>query len=51
MEYVTEIVSFIVGALTGGVTVKIRSSRKADHSVKLNDIRAGRDVAGRDIRK
>lgn len=51
MEYITEIVSFIVGALAGGLAVKINSTRKSDDSIKQNNVKAGGDVAGRDIRK
>lgn len=52
MEYIREIISFIVGAVAGGVTMKFYSVRKnADHSVRQRGIVAGGDVAGRDINK
>lgn len=51
MEYITEVLSFILGALAGGLTVKIHGIRKTVHSAKLTNIKAGGDVAGRDIRR
>lgn len=51
MEYISEILSFIVGAFAGGVTVKIHNTRKIDRSLSLSNITAGGDVAGRDITK
>lgn len=51
MEYLSEIISFIVGALTGGITVKWHSVRSSKQSVRQEGIVAGGDVAGRDINK
>lgn len=52
MEYIKEIISFIIGAIAGGVSMKVYSFRKdADHSVRQRGIVAGGDVAGRDVNK
>lgn len=48
MEYIREIVSFIVGAIAGGFAMKIHSSRK---SVNQSHNIVGGDMAGRDIKK
>lgn len=48
MEYIREIVSFIVGAIAGGFAVKVHLSRKFE-SQSRNIV--GGDMAGRDINK
>jgi hypothetical protein len=48
MEYITEIVSFIVGAISGGFAVKVHFSRM---SVNQSRNTVGGDMAGRDINK
>lgn len=48
MEYIREIVSFIVGAIAGGFAVKVHFSRK---SVNQTRNTVGGDMAGRDIDK
>lgn len=48
MEYVRELVSFIVGAIAGGLAVKIHFSRKSVHQSRNT---VGGDMAGRDIDK
>ena len=51
MQFINEIVSFIVGALAGGISVKWYSVRNANSTVLQKDIKAGGDFAGRDIKK
>jgi hypothetical protein len=48
MEYITEIISFILGAIAGGFTVKLHFTR-----ISVNQSRnmVGGDMAGRDINK
>ena len=48
MEYIREIVSFIVGAIAGGFAVKVHFSRT---SVNQSRNTVGGDMAGRDINK
>lgn len=48
MEYIKAIVSFIMGAVTGGFAVKAHFSRK---SVNQSRNTVGGDMAGRDINK
>ena len=48
MEYIREIVSFIVGAIAGGFAVKMHFTRK---SVNQSGNTVGGDMAGRDIDK
>ena len=48
VEYIREIVSFIVGAIAGGFAVKVHFSRK---SVNQSRNTVGGDMAGRDINK
>lgn len=48
MEYIREIVSFIVGAIAGGFAVKVHYSRM---SVNQSSNTVGGDMAGRDINK
>ncbi|MEB5967379.1 hypothetical protein [Comamonas testosteroni] len=48
MEYIKEIISFIVGAFAGGFAVKLHISRK---SVNQSRNMVGGDMAGRDINK
>ncbi len=48
MDYIREVVSFIVGAIAGGFAVKIHFSRK---SVNQSRNIVGGDMAGRDINK
>lgn len=49
MEYLSEIISFIVGAITGGISVKIHINRSI-RSVQ-NGNKVGGDLAGRDVVK
>lgn len=49
MEYLSEIISFIVGAVAGGVTVKLHVNRSV-RNVQSNN-KVGGDLAGRDIKK
>jgi hypothetical protein len=48
MEYIREIVSFIVGVIAGGFAMKLHFSRK---SVNQSRNKVGGDMAGRDINK
>ncbi|MBG6079227.1 hypothetical protein [Rubrivivax gelatinosus] len=48
MDYIREIISFIVGAIAGGFAVKLRYS---DKSVNQSRNTVGGDMAGRDINK
>lgn len=48
MEYIKEIVSFIVGAIVGGCAVKFHFSRNI---VNQSGNTVGGDMAGRDINK
>jgi uncharacterized membrane protein YoaK (UPF0700 family) len=48
MEYIKEIVSFIVGAIAGGFAVKLHFTRS---SVNQSRNMVGGDMAGRDIKK
>lgn len=48
MEYIREIISFIVGAIAGGFAVKVHYSRM---SVNQSSNTVGGDMAGRDINK
>lgn len=48
MEYIREIVSFIVGAIAGGFAVKVHFSR---NSLNQSHNIVGGDMAGRDINK
>lgn len=49
MEYLSQIISFIVGAVTGGVAVKFHINRSV-RNVQSNN-KVGGDLAGRDIKK
>lgn len=49
MAYLSEIISFIVGAIAGGVTVKFHINRSV-RNVQSNN-KVGGDLAGRDIKK
>ncbi len=48
MECISEIVSFILGAIAGGFAVKLHFTRS---SVKQSRNMVGGDMAGRDIKK
>jgi hypothetical protein len=50
MEYLSQIISFIVGALTGGVTVKLYIDRSTSKPSQSRNT-VGGDMAGRDIYK
>jgi hypothetical protein len=49
MEYLSEIISFIIGAAAGGFTMKLHISRSIRNVQSGN--RVGGDLAGRDINK
>jgi hypothetical protein len=51
MEYISEIISFIVGAISGGFAVNIYSVRKSYRVSKQVGNFVGGDMAGRDIKK
>lgn len=48
MEYIKEIVSFLIGAIAGGLAVKLHFTRS---SVNQSRNIVGGDMAGRDIKK
>lgn len=50
MEYLSEIVSFIVGAVTGGFAVKLYIDRSTSKPAQSGNV-VGGDLAGRDIKK
>ncbi len=50
MEYLSEIVSFMVGAVTGGLAVKLYVD-KSTSSASQSGNKVGGDMAGRDIKK
>jgi hypothetical protein len=49
MEYLSELVSFLVGAVAGGITVKLHINRSVRNVQSSNKV--GGDLAGRDINK
>lgn len=49
MEYLSEITSFLVGAIAGGISVKLHVNRSIKNVQSGN--RVGGDFAGRDINK
>jgi hypothetical protein len=49
MEYISEIISFLVGAVAGGISVKLHVNRSINNVQSGN--RVGGDFAGRDINK
>ncbi len=49
MEYLSEIISFLVGVVAGGVTVKLHINRSVRNVQSGNKV--GGDLAGRDINK
>lgn len=49
MEYLSEIISFLIGAITGGITVKQHINRSVRNVQSGNKV--GGDLAGRDINK
>lgn len=51
MQYLGEIISFIVGALAGGVSVTLYVNRNHQSVVNQNGNTVGGDMAGRDIKK
>lgn len=51
MEYIKEIISFIVGAISGGLTVKWYSSRTSQKITNQSGNIVGGDFAGRDLKK
>ncbi len=50
MHYLTEIISFIVGAVTGGFAVKMYIDRSTSKPSQGGNV-VGGDMAGRDITK
>lgn len=50
MEYLSQIISFIVGAITGGVAVKLYVDRSTSKPSQSRNT-VGGDMAGRDINK
>lgn len=50
MEYLSEIISFIVGAITGGVAVKFYVDKSTSKPSQSRN-KVGGDMAGRDIKK
>jgi len=50
MEYLSEIISFVVGAITGGLAVKLYVDRSTSTASQSGN-RVGGDMAGRDIKK
>lgn len=51
MEYLSEFIAFIVGAVSGGLVVKIHISRSTRTHTKQSGNYVGGDMAGRDIKK
>jgi hypothetical protein len=51
MEYLKEILSFLAGAITGGIAVKWSIDRSTRTTTTQSRNVAGGDVAGRDINK
>jgi len=49
MEYISEIISFLVGAVAGGIAVKVHINRSFRNQQNGNTV--GGDMAGRDINK
>ena len=49
MEYLSEIISFLVGAVAGGISVKLHINRSVRNVQTGNKV--GGDFAGRDINK
>jgi hypothetical protein len=49
MEYLSEIISFIVGAISGGIAVKIHINKS--YRTHQTGNKVGGDMAGRDINK
>lgn len=49
MEYISEIISFIAGAIAGGIAVKVNINRA--YHVRQSGNKVGGDMAGRDINK
>jgi hypothetical protein len=51
LEYLSEIISFVVGAIAGGFAVSIYSVRIQQKSSNQSGNLVGGDLAGRDIKK
>jgi hypothetical protein len=50
MEYLNEIISFVVGAITGGLAMKLYVDRSTSTPSQSGNA-VGGDMAGRDINK
>jgi uncharacterized membrane protein len=50
MEYLSQVISFLVGAIAGGVAVKLYIDRSTNKPSQSGNV-VGGDMAGRDIRK
>jgi hypothetical protein len=51
MEYLGEIIAFVVGAITGGITVRWQINRSMRNSVVQAGNTVGGDMAARDVHK
>jgi hypothetical protein len=51
MEYLTEILSFIGGVISGGFAMKIYCVKNSNKLIKQSGIVVGGDFAGRDMKK
>jgi hypothetical protein len=51
VEYVGEIISFVLGALAGGIGVKVYTDRSTRTTTTQSGNKVGGDMAGRDINK
>ncbi len=50
MEYLSEIISFLVGAVTGGFVVRLYVDKSTSNASQSGN-KVGGDMAGRDIKK
>lgn len=51
MEYLSEILSFIGGVISGGFVVKIHYTKSSNKFISQSDLVVGGDFAGRDMKK
>lgn len=51
MEYISEIISFVVGAITGGIAMRWHIDKSTRYTGTQTGNTAGGDIAGRDIRR
>ena len=51
VDYLREILSFIAGAIAGGITVRWSINKNNKHTSNQMSNSAGGDIAGRDVNK